>query len=487
MEARVRDTGHTTHLQTCLLHNNRRITRCSGRLRKGGNCVFRAIGSFRPGMMPTCQIHRHQLRRIGWCQAPLSCGFECGRMCEWKPHGFQLCFDHREHPMTCYFLKIPIEMRLRIYQFLLPDRDVPARYEKSSLASDGGGVHTSILCVNRQIHDEATGLLYRTRSFSIELIDDWLSMCNSSQNGSSSNNHHALDNHRLQQMSPGLVMARQGPRVLGGVSNSAYTPTIRSNKCLAFDANASVEPVWDPTLSERYFNMIQSFRIEIVLPSLGAWWLPNSGPANDRASMSRLLNYCDHLHRLVGRLRLIRKPIARLEIVIKLDSAYFNQGDAFPIARFLLRPFWRLHNVAKPGLRLTTIQGSWGEVELLTSDWASSPAGGKLSAYTEHLFEHMSGSQSPPELPVFTAYWQLENLLSYLRKHCRDTDPKIEKIAGLLYTARFAREVEDLAHFRMIWNQVVDIWFDCLNERVQFQSNVVLLINAICGTVQNGS
>jgi hypothetical protein len=74
--------------------------------------------------------------------------------------------------MTCYFLKVLIEMRLRIYQLLLPDRPIPARYEKSSLISDGGGVYTAILYINRQIYDEAAGLLYRTRAFSIELLGD---------------------------------------------------------------------------------------------------------------------------------------------------------------------------------------------------------------------------------------------------------------------------------------------------------------------------
>jgi hypothetical protein len=77
-----------------------------------------------------------------------------------------------------------------------------------------------------------------------------------------------------------------------------------------------------------------------------------------------------------------------------------------------------------------------------------------------------------------------------MNEHYRHADPKIGKIGGLLYTARFARfarEVEDLTRFRAIWNQVVDIWSDCLNERVEFQSNVALSIDAICGTVQDGS
>ncbi|KAH6667721.1 hypothetical protein B0J14DRAFT_170792 [Halenospora varia] len=108
MEVGVHGACSMTHFQTCLLHYDMNKTRCSGTLKKGGNCVNKASGPFKPGMMPTCCVHRGQLKRTGWCQALLCCGVECGRICEWKVHGFQLCLDHREHPMTCYLLKVPI-------------------------------------------------------------------------------------------------------------------------------------------------------------------------------------------------------------------------------------------------------------------------------------------------------------------------------------------------------------------------------------------
>ncbi|KAH6667799.1 hypothetical protein B0J14DRAFT_172586 [Halenospora varia] len=488
MEVGVHGACNMTHFQTCLLHYDKNMTRCSGTLKKGGNCVYKALCSFKPGMMPTCYVHRGQLKRTGWCRALLRCGFECGRICEWKVHGFQLCLDHREHPMTCYLLKLPIEMRLRIYQFLLPDKPIPARYGKFSLASDGGGVYTAILCVNRQIHDEAAGLLYSTRAFFIELHGDWLSMCNLSknfaQNSSPAYGHHALEgDQRMLLGQQRLFMAKQEQNILDRASSSAHGPTIRGNqphvKSPVSYTNGPIEPVWDPPLGERYFNMIRSFRIEIVFFSPSA---PNSEAARHKAFKSRLLDYCDHLHRLIGRLRIIRRPIARLEIVLKFGNAY---RDAFPIAQFLLRPFQRLYNVAKPDLLSITIQDSQGEVGLLTPDWASSPAGVKLAAYLKRLFKHMSSSQPPPELPVFKAYWQLEKLLSYMKEHLCQADPRIGQIAGLLYIMRFAREAEDLARFSEIWNQVVNIWIDCQNQHTEFQSNVALSINNIYSTVQN--
>ena len=144
-------------------------------------------------------------------------------------------------------------MRLRIYQFLLPDRPILARYRKSSLVSDGGGVYTAILYVNRQIYDKAAGLLYKTRAFSIELHGDWLSMCNLSksfaQNRSSGRDHYVLD-YQLQRMllgQQGLFTARQGQYILLGASSSANTPTISGNqpraKSPVFDTNAPIKPV----------------------------------------------------------------------------------------------------------------------------------------------------------------------------------------------------------------------------------------------------
>jgi hypothetical protein len=167
------------HHQTCKLHNDRGTIKCSGTLKRGGVCNNNAKGPLTPGIMPTCKIHRHQLKVFAICQAPVACGFECGRLFEWKPHGFQLCSSHFEDSMTCYFLKIPVELRCRIYQILLPDRAIPARFGSSVfLRTDWRQVYTAIFRVNHQIHDEATAFLYGTRIFTIEVSENTLIMCN---------------------------------------------------------------------------------------------------------------------------------------------------------------------------------------------------------------------------------------------------------------------------------------------------------------------
>ena len=233
--------------------------------------------------------------------------------------------------------------------------------------------------------------------------------------------------------------------------------------------------------------MIRSFLIEIVFLPPSAFVLPKSDAANRRALVSRLCDYCDHLHRLIGRLRIIQRPIARLEIVIKFGNTYIKPGEAVP-AQFLLRPFRRLHNVAKLEVLSITMQDFQnGEIELLIPGWNSTPTGRIFAAYLECLFKDMSNPQPSFELPVFKAYWQLENLLSRMKEHYHHADPEIGQFADLLHVARTAREAEDLTRFRVIWDRVVDIWFDYLNHQKEFQSNMALSIDAIYDIVKNGS
>lgn len=484
---------------------------CSGNLRKGGSCANKATGPQVPRMMPTCKIHRDQLKVSGWCRAPLPCGFECGRLFEWKPHGFQLCHGHLEYPMTCYFLKIPTEMRLRVYRFLLPDRPIPARYGNSrNLTTDGERVYMAILRVNHQIHDEAAGLLYGTSVFTIELSGNRLGMCNSANTfvryGFLDHTNHPLQDYQMQLMlleqqnKKRLLMARKEQDNTNGESNSTRPPAIRgiqlptSSPILC--SNRPIEPIWHPPLSERYFNMIQSFLIEFVLPfsrghnsaNYHAHGSSNADAVNYNNLELRLYDYCDYLHRLIGRLRLIQRPIVHLEIIIKFGNTYMERNEAFSAAQLLLQPFRRLRNVAKPEVLSITMKDFQDrETELIISDEISRAADRTFADYVKCWSRDLSSSEPSLECPqVFEAYWQLEKLLSSIRQHCHHTNPKFYQFTDLLHAGRIAREAEDLTRFKEIWDQVVNIWFDYLNSQEGFQSNVARSIDAIYDIVSRG-
>jgi hypothetical protein len=178
-EIRSRGTTAAVHHRICRLHRNERRQKCWGTLRKGGICSNRAPRPAVPGLMPTCKIHRRQIKEPAWCKALLECGFQCRELLESEIHGLQLCSRHRETLTTCYFLEVPVEIRCRIYRLLLPNKDVPARFfTSSSLTTRRERVYTAILGVNQQIHDEATRVLYCTQVFSIEVYQSSLRMCN---------------------------------------------------------------------------------------------------------------------------------------------------------------------------------------------------------------------------------------------------------------------------------------------------------------------
>jgi hypothetical protein len=366
-------------------------------------------------------------------------------------------------------------MRLRVYQFLLPDSPIPAHYGNSrDLTTDGEAVYTAILRVNKLIHDEAVDLLYSTRVFTIELSGNELRMCNSGDTFVRYKvpdcGNHALQDYQMQLMlleqqnKKRLMMARQEQDNINGGSSSTHTPAFpgiqqpkRSHIPYTY---GPIEPLWCPPISDRCFNMIRSFLIELVFPVRGPYFAihhapgsPNADAAAHKVRESRLYNYCDHLHRLVERLQLIQRPMAHLDIIIKFGDTYIKREEAFSAAQFLLRPFRRLYNVAKPNVLSITMKDFQGwETELLIPDWISCTADSTFAEYLKCWSRDLSSSQPSCECPqVFKAYWKLEELLSNVKQHCYHTEPIFSQFGDLLHAARVAREAEDLKHFKEIW------------------------------------
>lgn len=506
-ETRIHGVSATTHRQACKLHDNAKTPMCSGAMKRGRACVKRAPDTPVPRMMPTCKIHRDQLRVAGWCRKPLSCGFECGRLFEWKPHGFQLCPGHRGSETTCHFLNIPQEMRLCVYQFLLPDRPIPARsVGLRNLRTDGAGVQTAILRVSRQIHDEAAGLLYSTRVFTIELTEKGLRMCNTYARHEPEGHHsRALQDYHLQLMLLEEQNRRRRIRALreqdnlDGEQNSTHTSAIRGIRRPIRSPNhfahGPIENLWYPALSGRYFNMIRSFLIEIKFPSLRGSVSDNYrvyGPSNEgrtEAAELRLYEYCDSLHRLIGRLQLLQRPIAHLQFIIELGDAYLTREEAFSVTQLLLRPFRRLHHVTRPqvlSVKMKEVPGR--ETELLGPRQTLSAAEMAFADYTQRWARDLSSSQPSFECPqILDAYWKLEKLVASIKEQCYNAEPIFDQFEGLLPAARIAREANDFKRFKEVWDQVVKIWIGYVDDRLEFQANVASSIDAICDIVGKGS
>jgi hypothetical protein len=175
-DSRVRGASTVAHHQICVLHQNKIVGKCWRTTSKGGTCRNRAASPMTGKVLPTCKIHRQQVKKPAWCKASLACGFDCGELLEWEPLGSQLCPRHRNDLSSCYFLELPVELRCRIYSFLLSDTDIPALFCRCPVHRRD--VYTAILRVNHEIHEEATRLLYCTSVFTIKVSDGLLSICN---------------------------------------------------------------------------------------------------------------------------------------------------------------------------------------------------------------------------------------------------------------------------------------------------------------------
>lgn len=261
-------------------------------------------------MLPTCKIHTKQQFKAGICQARLQCGAKCGAKFRWEPYGFSLCSTHAKiaNLMPCYLLKIPTELRCRIYSFLLPDQTIPARFTQSSiLRSDSKPCYPQILRVNHQIYEEAAIILYAQNTFEIEVSGGVsIYMCNSyfgvqsfptpnrgrplqvSDNavfhGNGAQGNYALQDYQMQLMlleqqnKKRLLMARQEQDTINHVSAPPSTPSgapsprsrLDEVAFLSSDPNShSHTSTWHPgRLSHANIDMIRSFRVNILFPCL---------------------------------------------------------------------------------------------------------------------------------------------------------------------------------------------------------------------------
>ncbi|PMD15133.1 hypothetical protein NA56DRAFT_664027 [Hyaloscypha hepaticicola] len=451
-----------SHVLNCPLHDNEKTKTCSGLSKRGNLCPNKAIVAPVPGTLPMCKIHRNQLKVATFCRAQLSCGYECGRLCEWRTHMFQMCQCHQDIPMTCYFLKIPMEMRLRIYRFLLPDRRIPARRLGILLREDGEKTCMEILRINRQIHDEASSLLYGTGSFNIEVSANGLNMCsktdylvgagglpvinygphppirnqlppfprpggflihhttNSAFTGSyGSGGNHQLQDYQMQLMlleqqnKKRLMMARQEqdnmifPTASASSSNipppappSPPHPPVQLTRYPTPSTPSPSGPVWDCPIAAKYFNQIHHFHITILFPS--TFQLAGSYPLPTHTAEATVYEHSDRIHALIGRLLLLPHPISTLNIRIKFADTYAQRSEAIYASQSLLRPFRRLSRIVTPEVSAIKIMSyqNGPEIDILPTlgDPSSWPDGANLLSFLVSWMQDLKGEV--PVMPV---------------------------------------------------------------------------------------
>lgn len=126
-----------------------------------------------PGYLPTCHQHRDQLLRPGTCQylVDVRTGARCKRRFIYDPPPpyFELCPDHVNTPQgPCYFLKLPVELRMEIYKYFLQPGAVVSN-RPNAIPPEKLRDYLPLLFVNKQIASEARDHLYACTTFHIEV------------------------------------------------------------------------------------------------------------------------------------------------------------------------------------------------------------------------------------------------------------------------------------------------------------------------------
>jgi hypothetical protein len=499
--AKVLDTSFLQHAQESTGHGKHERNVCWGLLKNGASCSNKA-GLNNEGLLPMCGTHQSQRRIRGECKAVLDCGLVCGRWYEWVPLQFGLCPDHENLPnKPCFLLKIPTEIRLRIYSFLLPNKPITSRYRKLwDLRSDSRPVSSSILGTNRQIHSEGIDLMYSQATFCIEISNAAIIMFNTA--------HTPTEIPPSQLVRPDLIGSCQNIQdyqmqlMLLDLQNRTrlFMKDSGLNHQLTFEGPLEVTslalvpdllegeygPIWYPSLSEPLFRLIRSFDIQIQLPLSYSVGLPDTitvpqmfHPSNGTELLEKAMyQITDQLHQLVGRLELIKPCINNIRITVMI-TGFEESKEALAAVPILLRPFLRLRNVVRPNVESihwrTNIRTQF--IELLAPTCTDRAENKFISRFLTNWKAEISNPGPNPEAPITTqAYWLLHAMIVDILYH-RKLDCTFDfKFDDDLCSARIARESNDIFGIHEVWQNVIRKW----NEYGQSQRS---LDDRVCSSI----
>jgi len=371
---------------------------------------------------------------------------------------------------------------------------VPARYNAFGTLESHRS-YTAILRVNQQIHDEGIDLLYRKTAFGVGVSDVGIVMLNTNHwtpnipaphnlSHCTSTGSPALEDYQMQLMlleqqnKRRLLLARQMQANTGlqGV-NPPPTRSTRRFEASTFtpqDSFASEHgPIWKPSLSDSYFNLIRSFKVEIELQ------IPSSQQAgsHQRQQMmtvpgqvftnlnehleKNMYEVCDRIHQVVGRLELAKSSILNLEITVTIN-AFHERGEALAALQLLLRPFKRLRNVVHPKVIGVHWRPSSSPIdawaELLTPIIGGREDDTSIGGFLRRWQAELSSSGPVPAAPkAVRAYWVLHAMLLDISLHkCRGHPNTI--FESYFDRGRIAREAGDIVGLQEVWDNVMEDW-----------------------------
>jgi hypothetical protein len=241
-----------------------------------------------------------------------------------------------------------------------------------------------------------------------------------------------------------------------------------------------VEPVWNVPISENYFKMINSFRVEVFVHFPLESTSNESGTVVfDQHTALRISNLCDQLHLLVAKLRLRQQAISRLDVAVSLLCTRAEPAMAqtatvlLPAVEALLNPFRRLCQIDRPRVVSIAVYDSRSrELNILRSENISHEARAYYDRYLNLWTQDLSNSEASLEfIQVLRIYQRVVSLISMIMCFW-GKDEKIRSLIKLLEIAKMARETRDVKSLRGVWDRVGDIWFRYIGEQEASQSKI---------------
>jgi len=161
-------SGSTDH-GDCPFHDEPHQGLCHAITKTGKPCKHPAK-IYEYGLLPVCSWHNYAAEgeknskaelQAGLCQAISECGHTCNRLAHYcDPYHFCEYHSNGSTLLPCHFMRLPTELRLIIFRYLFPDE---VSNDKEH------GVEVAIMKANRQIHQEASSVLYGECYFEIEV------------------------------------------------------------------------------------------------------------------------------------------------------------------------------------------------------------------------------------------------------------------------------------------------------------------------------
>ena len=455
------------------------LKRCSGYNKRTGKRCEKVIGKAtynsrngingNPLYLPTCYSHREQQSFAGRCQyIDRVHGNRCGRLFRWTKPYFELCGEHVGHPDTpCYILKLPLELRLEIFRYLMPHGPVGSstshvhqarptyhivphvngmpppppqpiiptaraalQHQHSSLNLRWSVV--SLMLVNHQFYTEGKDLLYGVTPFTIDIRKDGTFMCG----------------RRLLE-----------PKTDVGVSASP---------------SPGADGLTGKFLENFDFLAVKNYNVEILVENrapvpMGPVRRPQTFIQNPWDEEVGIYDIRDYVGVAVSGILSKSQNLCRLKVRIVTTGFTWSDEEVLEKTKCIVEPFMRLRKVLMPklcgvyeGAVLSAPIGGPNNlysVPMLPTDSPRLvPGNPDFDEYKKTWEKTISQTTPPPPKPPIRAmFTELKKFYTQLAEYMDGNLHRIGKHA-FLHRARVAREDENVEAFRDVRNELIMYW-----------------------------